>query len=149
MLGQLSFQVAGDRPIIQVEVKPSLLAQHHLFANAPHRVPSAVVPFLIDTGSPCCVIDESVVDTWRLRKHSYCTISTGLNGAHLRPRHDLSLRLHTHAGSDSWLHGVFPAVSVPAGNFGKEPYLGIVGMDLLSWGTLKFAGRTGTFSLWW
>lgn len=64
MSGQLTFHIAGDRPVIQVEVKPSLLAQQHLYANAPHGVPSVVAHFLVDTGSPNCVIDESVVASW-------------------------------------------------------------------------------------
>ncbi|NRF72319.1 hypothetical protein HLB44_35610 [Aquincola sp. S2] len=107
------------------------------------------MPFLIDTGSPYCVIDESVIATWRLRMNNPVTIQTGLQQVVNRWHFDLSLRLHVHPSSDSWLHGSESVMSVPAGHFAPEGHKGIIGMSILCKGRLTFDGHTGVVTLDW
>jgi len=146
MPGQLTFSIVGDRPLIQVEVKPSLPYQQVLAANTPHAIPSDTALFLIDTGSPFCVIDESVIATWRLRRNNPIAIQSGVQKS-AGWWCDLSLRLHTNAGN-GWLHGLVRVASLP-GHFAGEAHKGIIGMDILRLGSFKFEGQTGVFSLWW
>lgn len=148
MPGQLTFKVIGDRPIVDVEVKPSLVHQQHLQNNAPHTVPAVTVPFLIDTGSPCCVIDESLISAWHLRKNNPIAVQQGAQYSPMGWWFDLSLRLHTHAGN-GWLHSTVPVASVVSGHYAKDPFQGIIGMDILRLGSFRFDGPTSTFSLWW
>jgi len=148
MPGQLTFKVVGDRPLIKVEVKPSLPHQQLLAANTPHTIPSDTVDFLIDTGAPFCVIEESVIATWRLRRNNPVSLQSGVKTSPTGWWYDLSLRLHTHAGN-GWVHGVVPVASVVPGHYAGESFKGIIGMDILRLGSFKFEGATGTFSLWW
>jgi hypothetical protein len=149
MPGQLAFRLVGDRPLISVEVKPSIQRQDYLTRGS-IPIPSETVHFLIDTGAPYCVIDESVVSNWPLRRHTLGTAQrTGRTFSQQTYQYDLSLRLHTHSGSDSWLHGAESVQTVSPGHFKPDTFKGIIGMSILLKGRLSLDGHTGVMTLDW
>ncbi|HEX6705096.1 MAG TPA: hypothetical protein VF169_10080 [Albitalea sp.] len=146
MPGQLTFTVGGDGPLIDVEVKPSLPYQSVLAANIPHNIPSVTLPFLLDTGSPYCVVDGDFIATWPLRKVNPVAMQTGAQTGQ-GWWHDLSLRLHTNAGN-GWPRGIVKVAALP-GHFAKEPHKGIIGRNILFMGSFQFDRGTKVFSIWW
>lgn len=147
LTGQLLVRVSGDRILVSVEVKPDLAYQQICWTNSPHHVPKVVVPFLIDTGAPYCVIEEHLVDHWGMYRKPVRTMRMGrvTVSGHSYP---LSLRLHTDAGSE-WLHETVEVKCMPKDHFAGDLHTGIIGMDILAQGNFKYARQPPTFEIWW
>jgi hypothetical protein len=148
MPGRLSFQVVQDRPLIEVEVKPSLVFQQVFASNAPHLVPFTKQLFLVDTGATFCVIDEGLVANWRLPKNNPVIVGSGTQISAAGWRYDLSLKLRDSQGG-CWIHNLVPVATVQPGHFGAEVFTGIIGMDILKQAVFNLDGPSGSCSLTW
>lgn len=137
------------RPLVRVEVKPSIPQQQALWANTPHQVPRVTVDFLIDTGATHCLIDEALIAAWRLPKiNPKVVLSAGAPTAG-GFEYDLALRLHTAPSSPSWHHRVVAVTAAPSTQFHGSPFQGLIGMDVLRLGCLHVDGPASAFELSW
>jgi hypothetical protein len=137
-----------DRPLVQVEVKPSLLQQQQLYQHPPNTIPSADLIFLVDTGSTHCAINEVRIAAWHLPKVTPKLVLSAQHPTVASYEYDLSLRLHEGVLPDYWLHGSFGVTALPAERFDPS-FDGIIGVDLLRLGTLKFDGPLARYELSW
>lgn len=139
-----------ERPLIDVEVKPSLVQQQLLYQHPPNTVPTVVLTFLVDTGSTHCAIDESLIAGWHLpaarpklvRGAQQVTTVVG-------NEYDLSLRLHRGKNSPSWFHGCVSVTTIPHERFADQRFQGLIGVDLLRLGNLAFDGPAARYELSW
>jgi hypothetical protein len=133
-----------SRPIIRVEVKPSVLLHQQYQAHPPNFVPSCSVDFLIDTAANECVIEEDLLHGWNLMKHVPIIVNSTVVGY----RYPLSLRLTEIGQTDSWYHKTWSVSTIYSGRFGGI-VKGLIGMDLLRGGMIEYDGPHNTCVLSW
>ena len=137
-----------NRPLVSVEVKPSVLLHQQYQAHPPNIVPSSVVNFLIDTAAGECVIEEDVIQAWRLVKNVPVLVNSGAGPQVQAFKYPLSLRLTESGQQDSWYHKTWLVSTVPAGHFcGFAKAL--IGMDILHSGKINYDGPAGLCVLSW
>ena len=148
-MGRLILQLDKyERPLVEVEVKPSLLQQQLLYQHPPNTIPSVNLLFLVDTGSSHCVINADAISSWHLPKVTPKLVQGAQHPTIAADEHDLSLRLHRGVQSDSWLHGTIGVTALPPDRF-DQCFQGLIGVDLLRLGTLHFDGPNARYELSW
>lgn len=138
-----------DRPLVAVEVKPSLLQQQQLYQHPPNTIPSVDLTFLVDTGATNCAINEALIAGWHLPKVTPKLVSGVQHPTVAAHEYDLSLRLHAGVQADSWLHGSIGVTALPAERFADQAFQGLIGADLLRLGSLTFDGPLARYELSW
>jgi hypothetical protein len=137
-----------ERPLVEVEVKPSLLQQQQLYQHPPNTIPSVNLIFLVDTGSSHCAINEATIANWHLPKATPKLVRGVQHPTVAADEYDLSLRLLRGMQSDSWLHGSIGVTALPPNRF-DQTFQGLIGVDLLRLGTFTFNGPMARYELGW
>jgi hypothetical protein len=116
--------------------------------HPPNVVPKFTEDFLVDTGATGCWIEEDLITPWHLMKNIPMLTRSGPYPTVAGYAYPLSLRLQEHGQADSWYHQSLPVGTVPSGHFGGV-FKGLIGMNLLQLGNLRYDGPSGTCHLSW
>lgn len=125
-------------PTIEVEVRVSSYVAKALFAQRRPVPPPVVVNAIIDTGATWCVFTPDIFAQLQIEPFDVATISTASSPRHEQNLYNIDLMFGRHR-----VHNVSACEAPLSG----APVQGLIGRNVLKYGTLLYDGRINSYVL--